>query len=68
VGYQPFKHMNRVREGTLFYVRVTRPDLLTRSPISDSLPQIKELSSVVLSNLKIPDPLTIRDGTIGYPL
>jgi hypothetical protein len=68
VGYQPFKHMKGVREGVLFYVRVTRPDLLARSPISESLPQIKELSNVVLANLKIPNPITIRDGTIGYPL
>lgn len=68
VGYQPFKHMNRVREGVLFYVRVTRPDLLARSPISESLPQIKELSKLVLANLKIANPVSIRDGTIGYPL
>ena len=68
VGYQPFKHMNRVREGVLFYVRPTSPELLARMPLSDSLPQIKELSSVVLANLKIPDPISIQDSTIGYPL
>ena len=68
VGYQPFKHMNRVREGALFYVRPTNPELLARLPLSDSLPQITELSSVVLANLHIPAPITIQDGTIGYPL
>lgn len=68
VGYQPFKHMNRVREGALFYVRPTNPELLARLPLSESLPQIKELSTVVLANLKIPNPISIQDGTIGYPL
>ncbi len=68
VGYQPLKHMNRVRQGVLFYVRPTNPELLARLPLSDSLPQIKELSTVVLANLKIPNPISIQDGTIGYPL
>ncbi|MBI4663041.1 MAG: cyclic nucleotide-binding domain-containing protein [Verrucomicrobia bacterium] len=68
VGYQPFKHMNRVREGMLFYVRPTHPELLARLPLSDALPQIKELSEAVLANLKIPHPISIQDGTIGYPL
>ncbi len=68
VGYQPFKHMNRVREGSLFYVRVARPELLARLPLSDALPQVKELSSLVLSNLNIPYPICIQDGTAGYPL
>jgi len=68
VGYQPFKHMNHVREGALFYVRPTNPELLARLPLSESLPQIKELSTVVLANLKIPNPISIQDGTIGYPL
>lgn len=68
VGYQPFKHMNRVREGALFFVRVARPELLARLPLSDALPQVKELSSVVLSNLGIPFPISIQDGTAGYPL
>lgn len=68
VGYQPFKHMNRVREGALFYVRPTSPELLARLPLSESLPQIKELSFVVLANLHIAPPISIQDGTIGYPL
>jgi hypothetical protein len=68
VGYQPFKHMNRVREGALFYVRPTNLEVLARLPLSESLPQIKELSTVVLANLKIPNPISIQDGTIGYPL
>lgn len=67
-GFQPFKHMNRIREGTLFYVRLSRPDLAPRWPISESLPQIKELAGLVLSNCKIPEPPSVRDGTIGYPL
>lgn len=68
VGYQPLKHMNRGREGVLFYVRPTHPEMLARLPLSESLPQIKELSSAVLANLKIPHPISIQDGTIGYPL
>ena len=50
--------------GVLFYVRPTNPELLARLPLSDSLPQIKELSTVVLANLKIPNPISIQDGTI----
>ena len=68
VGYQPLKHMNRVREGALFYVRVARPELLARLPLSDALPHVKELSTIVLSNLDIPFPISIQDGTAGYPL
>lgn len=67
-GFQPFKHMNRVREGTLFYMRLSRPDLAPRWPLSESLPQIKELAGKVLSSCKIPEPPSARDGTIGYPL
>ncbi len=68
VGFQPFKHMHRVREGVLFYVRASQSGLVTRLPISESLPQISELATVVLSNLGIPNPLSARDGVTGYPL
>jgi hypothetical protein len=68
VGFQPFKHMTRLRESSLFYVRLVRPDPVVRLPLSESLPQVRELASVVLANLKIPNPLSVRDGTIGYPL
>lgn len=68
VGFQPFKHMNRVREGALFYVRALRPNVAERLPISESLPQIKELAGIALNNLKIQNPITVRDGTTGYPL
>lgn len=67
-GFQPFKHMNGVRDSTLFYVRLARPDIAPRLPISESLPHIKQLAESVLAALKIPFPVTVRDGTIGYPL
>jgi hypothetical protein len=68
VGFQPFKHMTRLREGSLFYVRLVRPDPVVRLPLSESLPQVRELASLILANMKIPNPLSVRDGTIGYPL
>jgi hypothetical protein len=45
-----------------------KPEMVTRLPISDSLPQISELAAFVLANLKIPNPMSIRDGVTGYPL
>jgi hypothetical protein len=57
-----------VREATLFYVRIGTPDPSVRQPLSQSLPQISELASVVLENLLIPNPAIVRDGLTGYPL
>src|SRR2546421_373774 len=68
VGFQPFKHMHRRREGVLFYYRLGRPDIVSRLPISESLPQISELASTVLKALDLGDPAKIRDGATGYPL
>lgn len=68
VGFQPLKHMTRLREGALFYVRLARPDPVVRLPLSESLPQVRELAGPVLNNLKIPNPISVRDGTVGYPL
>jgi hypothetical protein len=67
-GYQPFKHLFRLREGALFYVWFAKPDMVPRQPISESLPQVSELAVSVLSSLKIPNPLSVRDGATGYPL
>ncbi|PYL01021.1 MAG: hypothetical protein DME19_03185 [Verrucomicrobia bacterium] len=67
-GFQPFKHLFRVRQGALFYVWFAKPDMVPRLPISESLSQVSELAAVVLANLKIPDPLSVRDGVTGYPL
>jgi hypothetical protein len=67
-GFQPYKHMFRVREGVLFYVWFSRPDALTRLPISESLAQVSELAAVVLDRLNISNPITVRDGVTGYPL
>jgi hypothetical protein len=67
-GFQPFKHLFRVRQGALFYVWFARPDLVPRLPISESLSQVSELADAVLGNLRIPNPLTVRDGVTGYPL
>lgn len=68
VGFQPSKHLHRAREGVLFYMKQARALLETRLPISESLPQISELAEVVLSNLQIPRPNSVRDGITGYPL
>ena len=67
-GFQPFKHHLQVREGMLFYVRMGQPSLVTRLPLSDSLPEIKELATCVLTNLNISNLLSVRDGVTGYPL
>jgi hypothetical protein len=68
VGYQPCKHILRSRQGILFYVRPAATVLGTRMPLSESLPQISELASRVLANLSVPAPLSVRDGSTGYPL
>jgi len=68
VGFQPFKHQNRRREGVLFYYRLGRPDIVKRLPISDALPQISELATRVLKKLNLGEPASIRDGAVGYPL
>lgn len=67
-GYQPAKHVVHGREGILFYVRLGRPEAVTRLPISDALPQVAELAGWVLARLGISTPLQIRDGATGYPL
>jgi hypothetical protein len=68
VGFQPFKHMHRHREGTLFYYRLGRADLVKRLPISDSLQQISELATACLTSLNLGNPVSMRDGATGYPL
>jgi len=67
-GYQPFKHLYRVRQGALFCVWFAKPDMVPRQPISESLSQVSELAATVLATLKIPNPLTVRDGVTGYAL
>lgn len=68
VGFQPLKHILRTRQGILFYVHAARFGQVTRLSLSESLPQISELAGVVLTSLKIPNPLQVRDGVTGYPL
>lgn len=68
VGYQPLKHLVEKRFGVLFYVRGASSVLVTRLPLSESLPQVAELAGAVLENLQIRNPLTVRDGATGYPL
>jgi N-acetylglutamate synthase-like GNAT family acetyltransferase len=68
VGYQPLKHLLEKRVGVLFYVRGASAVLVTRLPLSESLPQVAELATAVLENLQIRNPLTVRDGATGYPL
>jgi len=67
-GFQPYKHMHRVREGTVFYLWFDRPDFVPRLPLSESLSQVSELAMLVLESLKISNPLCVRDGVTGYPL
>ncbi len=68
VGYQPAKHQTKSREGALFYVRIQQPERYTRLPLSDALPQIRELAGKVLDQFCLPNPATVRDGVVGYPL
>jgi len=68
VGFQPHKHILRTRQGVLFYVHSATPVLVSRQPISDSLPQVCELATKVLESFNVPQPLTVRDGATGYPL
>ncbi|MEI7729637.1 MAG: cyclic nucleotide-binding domain-containing protein [Verrucomicrobiota bacterium] len=68
VGFQPLKHILRTRQGMLFYLRTANPVLAMRSPLSESLPQISELAALAFESLKIPNPLSVRDGATGYPL
>lgn len=68
VGFQPLKHMLQQRVGILFYVHGAASVLVTRVPLSESLPQVSELATTVLENLRIPNPMVIRDGASGYPL
>ena len=67
-GYQPFKHIHGTREGVLFFIRVASKTLPNRVPLSESMPQIAELTTAVLGNCKLPPPGAIRDGITGYPL
>ena len=68
VGFQPVKHMVQQRIGILFYVRGASSVLVTRLPISESLPQISELATAALEKLNITNPMQVRDGATGYPL
>jgi CRP/FNR family transcriptional regulator, cyclic AMP receptor protein len=67
-GFQPFKHLFRLRQGALFYVWFAKPDMVPRLPISVSLSHVSELAVAVLDHLRIPNPLSVRDGATGYPL
>lgn len=67
-GFQPFKHMHRMREGVLFYVRFGHSDHVTRHPVSESLSQVSDLAAAVLMSLKISNPMLVKDGVTGYPL
>jgi CRP/FNR family transcriptional regulator, cyclic AMP receptor protein len=68
VGFQPLKHMLQQRVGVLFYVSGASSVLVARNPLSESLPQVSELSAAALESLHIPSNLAIRDGACGYPL
>lgn len=68
VGFQPLKHMLQQRVGVLFYVRGANSVLVTRNPLSESLPQVGELGAAVLEKLQVPNTIAVRDGVSGYPL
>jgi hypothetical protein len=68
VGFQPLKHMVQQRLNMLFYVRGANSVLVTRIPLSESLPQVSELGLAALERLQIPSNFIVRDGACGYPL
>jgi hypothetical protein len=68
VGYQPIKHLLQKRTGMLFYVRGANAVLVTRLPLSESLPQVAELALATLESFRIVNPIIVRDGASGYPL
>jgi len=68
VGFQPLKHMLQQRVGILFYVHGANSVLVTRTPLSESLPHVSELGAAVLEKLRIPNAIMVRDGASGYPL
>ncbi len=68
VGFQPLKHLLQKRVGILFYVRGANSVLVTRNPLSESLPQVSELGMAALDNLEIRGSQVVRDGACGYPL
>lgn len=68
VGFQPMKHMVRVRQGILFYMHPADKVISVRAGLSESLTQLNELASLVLEGMKIPCSAPVRDGTSGYPL
>ena len=68
VGFQPLKHMLAQRVGVLFYIHGANSVLVTRTPLSESLPQVSELGSAVLEQLQIHNTMVVRDGASGYPL
>jgi hypothetical protein len=68
VGFQPLKHMLAERVGVLFYIHGANSVLVTRTPLSESLPQVSELGTTVLEQLQISNAMVVRDGASGYPL
>lgn len=68
VGFQPLKHLCAARENVLLYVRRSSSDGVARYSLSQSLPEIAELSAVALGNLGLGGPERARDGLTGYPL
>jgi hypothetical protein len=68
VGFQPLKHLLQQRLGLLFYVHGANAVLVTRNPLSESLPQVSELGLAALENLQIHTDFLVRDGLCGYPL
>jgi hypothetical protein len=58
VGFQPLKHMLQQRVGILFYVSGANSVLVTRNPLSESLPQVSELGTAALEKLQIPNAIS----------
>lgn len=68
VGYQPYKHLHQIREGILFYVKLSQDKLQVRMPMSESLGHFQELASTALQICGLKPPASVRDGVTGYPL
>lgn len=68
LGYQPYKHMLRSREGILFYVRGAQRAPLERAPIASASSAIQPLASYALKRMGLPSLLRIQDSVTAYPL
>ena len=68
LGFQPYKHLLRAREGILFYVRGIRNSGMERAPIASASTAVLPLASRALKSMNLPYALRAQDSVTGYPL